>query len=710
MSPRKRQVRPHTRSTAARTTTAALSAAALLTVGLAVATPAGAATGGTAAGLVTAAGSSDRPVAEDGTLTPRTIVTTDPELDDLNSMLRMLLYSNEIDLSGLVYSASQHHYSGDPDAGVAPFRWPAPDATLHIDTAVNAYEKVYPNLVAHDSRYPTPAHLRSLIKVGNIKNVGDMSQDTDGSNLIKAALLDDEPGQLFLEAWGGPNTIARALKSIEDEYKGTDQWDAIYQKIVKKTVLTSFGQQDTTFANYIKPNWPDIQNREVSTSIWGYGARGVALPADQVYLTPEWTRTNVSQVGPMGAEYRVWGDGKFMADGFDNEDYFGYQGLTAAQLTQLGYMVWTPPQAAGAFISEGDSSNFALHIDNGLRNWEDPSWGGWGGRQVVSATDPNRWTNRGAVDADPTGATPRDYPAARFWSAIQNDFAARLQWTTTADVDAVNHEPSVTIDDGVAIVARAGQDVDLTATLGDPDGDDVTLSWWNYKEAGTYPSAVTLSATSGTSTSFTVPADAQPGQTIHVIAEAKDDGAPALTSYQRVVVTVASAADDSAIPVIAKLPEIGTAEGNLAMTIADHGDGVQLSEARNLGDRIGLDGTLPKVSVTDTRNDHQAAGSGWSVAGRASAFTSDDGELSAGYLGWQPTADALRDGVVLGDEVLGTLSGGTGLAVPATLVSAPAAARLGSATVGADLHLEVPVDSPEGTYTSQLSVSLFPVD
>jgi hypothetical protein len=35
-----------------------------------------------------------------------------------------------------------------------------------------------------------------------------------------------------------------------------------------------------------------------------------------------------------------------------------------------------------------------------------------------------------------------------------------------------------------------------------------------------------------------VPADAQPGQTIHVILEGSDCGAPALTRYQRVVVTV----------------------------------------------------------------------------------------------------------------------------------------------------------------------------
>jgi hypothetical protein len=34
------------------------------------------------------------------------------------------------------------------------------------------------------------------------------------------------------------------------------------------------------------------------------------------------------------------------------------------------------------------------------------------------------------------------------------------------------------------------------------------------------------------------PADAMPGQTIHLILEATDNGTPALTRYQRIVVSV----------------------------------------------------------------------------------------------------------------------------------------------------------------------------
>jgi hypothetical protein len=39
--------------------------------------------------------------------------------------------------------------------------------------------------------------------------------------------------------------------------------------------------------------------------------------------------------------------------------------------------------------------------------------------------------------------------------------------------------------------------------------------------------------------SFTVPADAKSGDTIHMIVEVQDDGAHTLKHYQRVVITVA---------------------------------------------------------------------------------------------------------------------------------------------------------------------------
>jgi len=66
----------------------------------------------------------------------------------------------------------------------------------------------------------------------------------------------------------------------------------------------------------------------------------------------------------------------------------------------------------------------------------------------------------------------------------------------------------------------------------------VTVKWWQHNDAGTYPGDITFSAATAIKTTFRVPADAKPGQTIDVILEATDDGTPHLTRYQRVIVAV----------------------------------------------------------------------------------------------------------------------------------------------------------------------------
>lgn len=43
----------------------------------------------------------------------RTVITTDGEIDDMNSFVRLLLYSNDLDIRAIVLTSSIFHYKGN---------------------------------------------------------------------------------------------------------------------------------------------------------------------------------------------------------------------------------------------------------------------------------------------------------------------------------------------------------------------------------------------------------------------------------------------------------------------------------------------------------------------------------------------------------------------------------------------------------------------
>lgn len=489
---------------------------------------------------------------------PRVVITADPELDDSNSLVRYLLYSPDYRTEGLVYASSQFHWKGDGKGtklsvpgreynrfgqNLCPctsWRW-APDERF-IDDAVDAYEKAWPNLRVHDAGYPSPAELRSTIRWGNVEFDGEMERDTDGSNLIKSLLLDNEDTPIYLHAWGGQSTIARALKSIEEQYKGTPDWDRIRAKVVRKAVIHPSGDQDDTYEKYIKPNWPDIRYREQQGSVpFGYNVEYTASLSDSQYFTKEWTQKNVSSRGPLGAFYRVWGDGRQMVKG-DKFDYFWIAGKTAAQLRAEGYVVWTPVHEAGSFLGEGDTGTFVNLIDNGLNGYRDESFGGWGGylRRGPRMTGASMFAIPAdalkAVDNPPRNTTREDHP---FLAAAQRDFAARLAWATTPDRAKANHPPVITPQGPTLLKGQPGETLRLAASATDPDGNAVSLRWWHWVNAGTLKETIALSRNGGTSVSFAIPSSARAGDTIQIVAEGTDNGAPNLTRYAKFVITVA---------------------------------------------------------------------------------------------------------------------------------------------------------------------------
>ena len=479
---------------------------------------------------------------------PRVIITADAELDDSNSLIRFLLFSTDYKVEGLIYTSSQFHWKGDgkgtkywvsgreyyrPGLNFEPmthYRWD--EDNRFIDDVVDAYEKAYPNLKVHNPNYPTPEYIRSKVAWGNVYFDGEFERDTPGSELIKNVLLDDEPGPVFVEAWGGCSTIARALKSIEDIYSQQAGYDKIKKKVSEKLVLYLSGDQDNLYDKYIRPYWPDVKQQPT-----GHGAPGLSFmsPAtakndlQKKLYGPEWIKENILSRGEIGALYRVWGDGKQFAKG-DIYDPFGFD-KTADELRAMGYVLWCPLQPKGTFISEGDTFCFLNLLDNGLKGYVQ-NWGGWGGYQLLVKPGEQNAGRRGpnARPVIPEAKTPDFLPPVMY------SFAERLKWGVTPTFEGANHEPQIA--GPTAITAKAGETLNLKYTVTDPDkGQKVNVSWWKHPSCS-YEPECNVADPSSANTTFQVPADAKSGDEIHLVLEATDNGNLPLTHYNRLVITV----------------------------------------------------------------------------------------------------------------------------------------------------------------------------
>ncbi len=441
---------------------------------------------------------------------PRVIVTSDGEIDDECSMVRFLLYANEWDIEGIVTSSSQYHWQGH--------NWAGDD---WIQPYLNAYKKVYPNLVKHDRQFPTPEYLQERTFLGNVKSEGEMDEITAGSQHIVKVLLDESDDRpIWLQAWGGPNTIARALKTIEEEHPEK------MASVAKKIRFFFIWEQDSTYQDYIRPNWgkyniPTIVSDQFIAMAYDHQRKEIPQEMKR-YYSAEWMNQNLLQGhGPLLALYKAHDDGRFR--------------------------------------SEGDTPSFLHVIPNGLRSAESPGWGGWGGRFVHvrenTWLDPvlepgyeypkGRWYGSSAwgrmrVRKEiPNDEKLTEYlkPQWRWIDAIQNDFAARADWCVKSFEEA-NHPPVVQLMHANDLRSKPGSKVKLSARGTDPDGDSLTYRWWQYEEADSYDGSVEIENAEKQDASFTVPTDANSGDSVHIICEVTDNGALPLTRYQRVVIEI----------------------------------------------------------------------------------------------------------------------------------------------------------------------------
>lgn len=447
----------------------------------------------------------------------RLIVLTDIEADpdDSQTLVRLLLYANQIDLEGLIATTSVHQKSKI-----------APESIRRI---IRSYGEVQSNLLMHEPGFPPASDLLALVKQGlpvyGMQGVGD-GMDSEGSEWIIKVLEKDDSRPVWVSVWGGPNTLAQALWKIE---KTRSKAEA--NRLIDKLRVYTISDQDDS-GIWLRKHFPDLF---YIVSPGGYfNATWIAINQpfegiDNATISNSWLAEHIQQAhGPLGAQY--------------------------------------PDVAYGM---EGDTPSWLNLIQNGLNVPEHPDWGGWGGRyenylptQIeegftggvpIEAESRPIWTN--AIDTF-TPYVPNEYGRAirpdtitfadnkvtlwRWRDDFQNDFAARMDWCTHTYPEA-NHPPVPALGHPEKFTMRSGDVFSLDASgTTDPDGDSLSYWWFSYPEAGTFKGDRKLwfYAENLYDVHTIVAPQVEKPETIHFILKVTDKGSPALSRYKRVVVTV----------------------------------------------------------------------------------------------------------------------------------------------------------------------------
>jgi hypothetical protein len=451
---------------------------------------------------------------------PRLIVISDigNEPDDQMSLVRLLLYANEIDIEGLIASTST---------------WQRDKVSPEImRRVIAAYGKVRGNLLLHAAGWPTEAALGQVVTRGQsqygLAGTGPDKMSAGAQAIMDAVdRKDDRP--LWISIWGGANTLAQALGTVRD----TRSPEALAAFVAKLRVYSISDQDDA--GPWIRKEFPELfyvvkpsppNGEEYASATWT-GISGDAYyrngdGADASLVTNEWLDRNIRGKGPLGAAYP-----KYM------------------------------------FIMEGDTPSFLGLIPNGLNEPNLPTWGGWGGRYVWRqpyGETRSIWTQGGdlfrrVTSADTVNGHTSDQATIWRWrSAYQNDFAARMDWTIQTYKTA-NHPPDVLVTSAVSITPQGAQtmSIDASATR-DPDGNALTYNWFHYPEAGAHEGVnladviVKGSGARATVTAISpcrkawieVPVPCKGSGFAHIILAVTDNGKPALTRYRRIIFEVKS--------------------------------------------------------------------------------------------------------------------------------------------------------------------------
>lgn len=480
----------------------------------------------------------------------RVIVLTDMlnEPDDSQTMVRLLMYANKMDIEGLIAVSSCHQYLGKKDL----FPILKDGKVITVDTIVQerngvhpqeinkrilGYSEVLENLKQHENGWPSVEYLLSKVGSGpagyGMSDVG-IGKTTSGSKILEEAILKDDDRLLYICINAGANTLAQTLIDLQSKTDRTE-----FETLIKKIRVYDDAGQDNAGA-WIAKTFPELHYQRSQKQVFNFMNEKGPITWDSTFYVGKgqhmWAKEHIqTNHGPLGALYPT-------------------------------RMKWKRPDLYST-LEGGGTSTWIGHVNKGLYVPEEITWGGWGGRfkdekaENILA-DQLKWAN--LVDTEneykpfymyhetsdnwtnpDTGISYNDIgtPIYRWRQAYQNDFEARMDWCIKPFEEA-NHNPTAAffgdVSDGIIYkTANPGGTITLDASSStDPDNDKLSFHWFNYKEAGTYDKVIFPSEENQAKTTLLIPNDSK-GKQIHFILEVKDDNPiVSLYDYRRIVIDI----------------------------------------------------------------------------------------------------------------------------------------------------------------------------
>lgn len=421
----------------------------------------------------------------------RYFVITDMTHDDGNSLIRLLLYSNEIDIAAIIVSPQGPE--ADKYKGWAETIW------KKTHTIIDSYDKVDENLRLHHPSFPTADKIRSITKRGKatgaptrmtgsrddgnerFKDYIGEDEDSEGSDFLQTLFEDDDPRPIVVGFWGGPWTFTQAFYRFRQKHSERQA-----QALMDRMIFHCISFQDVTFDYFIDL---DAYGRKFYGDFKGTRIKPSTLLIEHFwhnYLRVVRSNDVRKYGGPLGNRYDNGG--------------------------------------------EGDTPSFLnlISMNLGLSHIQAPELGGWGDLFNPHASLEKVWD---AKDPD---------ELARWRSVATNDFFARLTWEEK-NYSQANHQPIAVVNGDttrkfIYLAKQSGQKVELNASgSSDPDDDKLSIHWFQYKEADSYGGSVSIDGAESSIASFVVPSDIGDNE-IHIVLEVKDNGNPALVSYRRIII------------------------------------------------------------------------------------------------------------------------------------------------------------------------------